>query len=219
MKDLGATIVDPADLPSADELVVSNNQSFVLLVDLKMQLEAYFEDLVENPSGVRSIADLVAFNDAHPDLEKPSGFEDQSILVMADSIYERNSTYFEALAFNKELGATRGIDAALQEHNLDALILPAQGLATIPASSAGYPIVTVPMGFFTDNVTQQSAGPETVYPAPGVPIGLSFLGTAYSEMDLISFAFAYEQKTQTRLKRKAFAAAIPKTQLADIIGK
>lgn len=75
------------------------------------------------------------------------------------------------------------------------------------------------MGFFPDDVNQQPLGPDTVYPAQGVPIGLSFLGTAYSEMDLISFAFAYEQKTQTRLKRKAFAEAIPKTQLADIIGK
>jgi amidase len=77
----------------------------------------------------------------------------------------------------------------------------------------------VPLGFYPANVTIGSAGPLTVYPAPGVPIGLSFLGTAFSEFDLISFAFAYEQKTQTRLARKAFAAAIPKTQLIDIVGK
>lgn len=64
-----------------------------------------------------------------------------------------------------------------------------------------------------------SAGPETVYPAPGVPFGLSFLGTAFSDFELISFGFAYEQKTQTRLMRKAYPAAIPKTQLKDVIGK
>lgn len=58
----------------------------------------------------------------------------------------------------------------------------------------------------------------TVYPAPGVPFGLSFLGTAFSEFQLVGFAFAYEQKTQTRLARKAFPAAIPKTQLKDVIG-
>jgi amidase len=62
-------------------------------------------------------------------------------------------------------------------------------------------------------------GPETVYPAPGVPFGLSFLGTAFSDFELISFGFAYEQKTQTRLARKAFPAAIPKTQLKDVMGK
>lgn len=77
----------------------------------------------------------------------------------------------------------------------------------------------VPLGFYPSNVTIGLAGPETVYPAPGVPFGLSFLGTAFSEMELISFAFAYEQKTQTRLKRKAFFEGIPKTQLIDVIEK
>ena len=76
----------------------------------------------------------------------------------------------------------------------------------------------MPLGFYPDNVTIGSAGPLTFYPAPGVPFGLSFLGTAFSEFKLISFAFAYEQKTHTRLARKAFSAAIPKTQLIDVIG-
>ena len=79
--------------------------------------------------------------------------------------------------------------------------------------------IVVPLGFYPNNITIALAGPETVYPAPGVPFGLSFLGTAFSEMDLISFAFAYERKTQTRLGRRAFLEAIPKTQLVDVIGK
>ena len=45
------------------------------------------------------------------------------------------------------------------------------------------------------------------------------MGTAFSEFKLVGFAFAYEQKTKTRLARKAFPAAIPKTQLKDVIGK
>ena len=91
--------------------------------------------------------------------------------------------------------------------------------AMMSPAIAGYPIVTVPLGFYPNNVTIGSAGPLTVYPAPGVPFGLSFLGTAFSEFDLISFAFAYEQKTQTRLERRVFPAAIPTTQLSDIVGK
>ncbi|KAF8878098.1 hypothetical protein BD779DRAFT_1677014 [Infundibulicybe gibba] len=82
---------------------------------------------------------------------------------------------------------------------------------------AGYPIITVPLGFYPDNITIGRAGPETVWPVPGGPIGLSFFGTAFSESDLIGFGYAYEQKTKTRLERKAFAAAIPKTQLKDIV--
>ena len=59
----------------------------------------------------------------------------------------------------------------------------------------------------------------TVYPAPGIPFGLCFFGTAFSEFDLIGYAFAYEQNTRTRLARKAYDAAIPKTQLRDIVGR
>lgn len=75
----------------------------------------------------------------------------------------------------------------------------------------------VPLGFFPENVTIHKVGPQTVFPAPGVPFGLSFLGTAFSDFDLIGFGYAYEQSTGTRLGRKAFPAAIPTTQLYDIL--
>ena len=80
-------------------------------------------------------------------------------------------------------------------------------------------LVSVPLGFYPDNVTIVKVGPQVVYPAPGVPFGLCFIGTAFSDFDLIGFGFAYEQKTRTRLARKAFDAAIPKTQLQDIVGR
>jgi len=219
LESLGATIVDPADLPSADEIVVSGNETIVLDVDFKIQLDAWYASLKSNPSGVRSLADLIKFNDANPALEEPSRFEDQGILIESEATTGMNSTYFQSLAFDKDLGQTRGIDAALKAHNLDALVLPAPGFTTVPAAIAGYPIVTVPLGFYPENVTIALAGPETVYPAPGVPFGLSFLGTAFSEFKLIGYAFAYEQKTQTRLARKAYLEAIPQTQLKDIVGK
>jgi amidase len=59
----------------------------------------------------------------------------------------------------------------------------------------------------------------TISNAPGVPFGLSFTGTAFSEFKLISYAFAYEQATRNRWKRLAFEEAIPKTQLKDVMGK
>ncbi|KAF8901910.1 amidase signature enzyme [Gymnopilus junonius] len=219
IKSLGATIVDPADLPSADELADFAHELFVTNVDFKIQINAYFESLLENPSGVRSLADLIAFNDAHPELEEPEGFADQTRLIESEATTGRNATYFESLAMDKELGATRGIDAALKAYSLDALVLPNTMKTTTPAAIAGYPMVTVPLGFYPDDVVIKATGPLTVYPAPGVPIGLSFIGTAYSEFDLIGFGYAYEQETQTRLVKKAFPAAIPKTQLKDIVGK
>jgi amidase len=85
--------------------------------------------------------------------------------------------------------------------------------------AAGYPIVTVPLGFYPNDTETKSAGPSTVWPAPGVPFGLSFMGTAWSEYELIGFAYAYEQKTKTRLQRRAYPAAILLTQLSDVVGK
>lgn len=219
IRSLGATIVDPANLPSADEIVRSNNETIVLDTDFKVELNNYFANLEEVPTGVRTLADLIAFDDAHPDEEEPTGFEDQSELIESEATTGFNATYLAALAADHDLGRTRGIDAALKEFDLDALVLPATGLVTVPAAIAGYPIVTVPLGFYPDNTTTQSAGPETVYPAPGVPFGLSFFSTAFSEFELVGLAFAYEQATHTRLERKAYAAAIPTTQLVDVVGK
>ncbi|KAI6015247.1 amidase signature domain-containing protein [Pisolithus orientalis] len=219
LQQLGATIVDPADLPSAYEIVASKNETIVADIDFKVQINDWFESLVENPFNVTSLADLIAFNDKYPALEKPTGYIDQSVLIESEATTGRNATFFEALAFDREMGGSQGIDAALKQYNLDALVLPAPGYTSTPAAIIGYPIVTVPLGFYPDNVTIGSAGPNTIYPAPGVPIGLSFLGTAWSEYSLIGFAYAYEQKTMTRLQRKAYAAAIPQTQLADVIGQ
>lgn len=79
--------------------------------------------------------------------------------------------------------------------------------------------MTVPLGFFPNGTAVGSAGPNTVWPAPGAPFGLSFLGAAWSEYTLVGFAYAYEQKTKTRLERRAYPAAIPLSQLRDVIGK
>ncbi|KAJ7718054.1 amidase signature enzyme [Mycena metata] len=219
IKALGATVVDPTDLPSADEFITLGTRTRVLNVDFKVQLNQYLEGLIENPSGVRSLADLIKFNDDNLTLEKPEGYEDQSEFVQAEATNGFDAEYIATLARNYDIGSTRGIDFVLKKFNLDAIVLPSHGFTTTPAAIVGYPIVTVPLGFLPDNVTIGSAGPETVYPAPGVPFGLSFLGTAFSDFELISFGFAYEQKTQTRLMRKAYPAATPKTQLKDVIGK
>ncbi|KDQ59508.1 hypothetical protein JAAARDRAFT_126672 [Jaapia argillacea MUCL 33604] len=208
MKAMGATIVDPADMPSADEIALSNNETIVLDVDFKVQINAWYQSLLYNPSGVANLSGLIAFDDAYPSLEEPTGYTDQSILIESEATTGFNSTYYQALAFDKDLGATRGIDAALSMYGLDALVLPAGGYTTVPA---------VPLGFYPSNVTIGSAGPNTVYPAPGVPFGLSFFASAFSEMKLISYAYSYEQKTMTRLMRKAYA--YPSTQLVDIVGK
>ncbi|KAF8878097.1 amidase signature domain-containing protein [Infundibulicybe gibba] len=115
IRSLGATVVDPADLPSADEIAISNNETIVLDVDFKIQINDWYQSLLENPSGVRSLADLIKFNGDNPTLEEPAGFEDQSELIESEGTNGFDSPFFSSLAFDKALGATRGIDAALKE--------------------------------------------------------------------------------------------------------
>lgn len=79
-------------------------------------------------------------------------------------------------------------------------------------------LVAVPLGFQPANTPLAPAQP-TRSSGPNQPFGISFMGTAFSEFKLISFAFAYEQATHNRLKQLAFPEAIPKTQLKDVIGK
>src|ERR1700761_3255286 len=135
------------------------------------------------------MADVIEFNDANPSLEKPEGYEDQGGLLRAESTNGRNSSWYEQHRQNLVVGGSNGIDAALKAHNLDALISPANGLSYIPAALVGYPVVTVPLGFYPADLDPKESNDflvqspheqknvrsrETLYyPAPGMPFGLT----------------------------------------------
>jgi amidase len=144
---------------------------------------------------VRSLAELIAFNERHRAAEMP--FFGQELLVrsqakgtLADPVYRK------ALARCRLLARHRGIDATLARHRLDAIVAPtggtpwlidlvngdaASGGSSTPAAVAGYPSVTVPAG-----------------QAFGLPVGISFIGAAWSEPTLIRLAYAFEQATRHR---------------------
>ncbi|KDQ56681.1 hypothetical protein JAAARDRAFT_36172 [Jaapia argillacea MUCL 33604] len=218
MKNLGAEIVDPAEFSNAKELREKEYETVVLTSDFKVDVAAYIAGLVEVPTGVKTLADLIVFNNEHAELELiPPYWNDQSRFIQSETT-EHGDEYYEAVAADYELGRTRGIDAVLTQYNLDAYIVATDGIASTPPAIAGYPAINVPLGFQPDSVTPTAAEP-IVKLAPGMPFGISFIGTAWSEYKLIGYAYAYEQATQNRLKRLAYEAAIPKTQLVDVIGK
>jgi len=222
MKEMGATIVDPADLPSADELIKAGwaEEWLIWMVDFKIDVNRYLSKLKENPSGVRTVADIIRFNDEHPDLERPEGYEDQSILIESNQTEGFTESVLESLARKVKLSGEQGIDAVLAKYNLDALVAPHSTYQSAASANVGYPMIQVPLGFFPDDTspTVLDEGP-TIYPAPGTPFGISFFASAWSEYQLIGMAYAYEQKTQTRMKRRAYDEAVPKTQLEDVIGQ
>ncbi|KAJ6616359.1 amidase signature domain-containing protein [Mycena sp. CBHHK59/15] len=217
MKALGAFITDPADVPSAKDILLNEAGGTVLHTDLKVNIQAYLASLKAIPTNVHTIADIAAFNNAHKDLEEPNldAYTEWNLHFDLAEPMQVDDTYKKALETNHELGATKGIDAVLKEYSLDALVLPENSFMY---QLAGY--VTVPLGFKSNDTKVTVAGgkDEPISDAPGMPFGLTFVGTAFSESKLLAFAYAYEQATQTRLKRKAYDAATPKTQLADVVG-
>jgi amidase len=192
MRGLGAEIVDPADVPHADEL--EDPELEVFLYEFKADLEAYLGSYGPTQPH-RALADLIAFNAEHAHAEMP--FFGQELFERAEEKGPLSEpAYLESLENCRRLSRAEGIDAVMDEHRLDALVAPSNAPAwridhangdhyaggnTTPAAVAGYPTVTVPMGFAFD-----------------LPIGISFIGRAWSERTLIRIASAFESATSHR---------------------
>ena len=191
LKAQGAVVVDPADIATAGRFDAPEFE--VLLYEFKVDLNAYLAELVESP--VRTLADVMKFNATHQDTEMP--FFRQELFEMSQKKGPLTSAaYVKARASARRLAGALGIDATMTKHRLDALVAPTQapawpidlvtgdhwlGSFSTPAAVAGYPHVTVPMG-------------QTW----GLPVGLSFVGRAWSEPVLVRLAYAYEQATKMR---------------------
>jgi len=202
----GATVVDLDG--SGFTFASADGEFLVLLFDFKLDLQKYFATRVGVPMANKNLADAIAFNSANAATEMPYFF--QEIFQFSEAMDTSGAnpgnnpqpifgglTYNQALAIDHNAGVT-GIDAALSQFDLDAIVAPtdspgwttdlilsdhflfaSSGLAGGP----GYPIVNVPAA----NVL-------------GMPMGISFLGTAFSEPTLIRLASGFEAVTHARFQ-------------------
>ncbi|HZT96363.1 MAG TPA: amidase [Chloroflexota bacterium] len=190
LREGGATIIDPADIPTAKQMRDGDEEMKVLLYEFKHGLEQYFQR--RSPGGPRNLADIVSFNEMNRDREMP--FFGQEIFLQALEKGDLSEPeYVGARSTAIKLARDQGIDAVMDAHNLDALVMPTTGPAfpidllngdhftggsPQPAALAGYPAISVPAG-----------------DAFGLPVGITFMGRAFSEATLIRLAYAYEQAT------------------------
>jgi amidase len=186
----GAIIVDSLAVPHHGQY--GGAEWAILLHEFRHDLNAYLAALGDRTS-VLTLADLIAFNER--DREQSMPFFGQEIFTLAEATKGLEAEeYVKARETAKLAGA--GIDSILRLHALDALVAPTGspawpidlllgdhfvGSSSAPAAVAGYPHITVPMGQVS-----------------GLPVGLSFFGTAWSEPRLIALAYAYEQATRHR---------------------
>ena len=194
MKQLGATVMDPVDVPPIGRLRRSELE--VLHYEFKADLNKYLAS--RGPKArVRTLADVIRFNEENKARVMPY-FGQEHMQIAQEKGPLSSKAYRDALAKNRRLSRKDGIDAAMKKHRLDAIVVPSGGLAWMIdlvngdarnwdmesaslAAVAGYPHVTVPAGF-----------------AFGLPVGISFFAGAWQEPRLIQLAYAFEQATKAR---------------------
>lgn len=186
LRKQGAVIIDPVELPCEGTEWDSN----VLRYEFKKYLNAYLSELDES-SPVHSLEDVIAFNTEHEDKALKYG---QNVLIWSQETSGNltEQEYIDSKMKNKEIAGKQGIDYALKEHRLDALLFLGNEEGPDLAARAGYPVITVPGGFAEKGIIAEGG-----YTTKG-PQGISFVGTAFSEPILIKLAYSYEQATKHR---------------------
>ncbi len=178
----------------------------VLLHEMAPAMAAYLTEFAPN-APFKTLADLLAFNRAHPEILALFGqewFEASVATVAAGGL--KAPGYRKALSSGRRAARSLGIDALMRKHGLLAIVAPTTGpaglidpvkgdqdstpSATTPAAVAGYPHVTVPMG-----------------QVQGLPVGLSFFGSAWSDARLLALAADYEQRSRLRREPEFRASA------------
>ncbi len=193
LKAQGAVLVDPVEIPHMRDY---GDQEFaVLLYELKADLNAYLAGLGA-ASRVKTLADVIAFNDAHKETELPY-FGQETFIQAQEKGPLTDDAYIEALAHCRRLSRAEGVDVTFAKDKLDAIVAPTGGPAWLIdlvngdcsggggnssiAAVAGYPTITVPVGY-----------------SFGLPVGMSFIGKPWTEVILIKLAYAYEQTAKPR---------------------
>ena len=194
MKQAGAEIIDPADIPTIGKF--DESELTIMLYELKADLATY---LGGHSAPVKSLKDVIDFNEKNRSREMP--YFGQDLFIKSEQKGPLSSKeYLDALALNQRLSRAEGIDFIMDKFKLDALIAPTGGPAWITdlvngdhvaggsssaAAVAGYPNINVTAGYLW-----------------GLPVGISFFGRAWSEPTLLKIAYSFEQLTKARQKPK-----------------
>ncbi|CAJ2677543.1 unnamed protein product [Trifolium pratense] len=176
LRQKGAAVVDDLKIDNIDEIINGQSEAIALNFEFKLSLNAYLKDLITSP--VKSLADVIAFNNKHPELEKMEYGQD--VMVEAEKTDGIGEAQTQAL-LNLTRWSQDGFEKLMKMNKLDAVVTPFSSFSNILAIG-GYPGVSVPAG----------------YDEKGMPFGICFGGLKGSEPKLIEIAYSFEQATLIR---------------------
>ncbi|MCI3921346.1 amidase family protein [Paenibacillus sp. TRM 82003] len=185
-RESGATIVDPISLPCES----AKWDWDVMRFEFKKGLNDYLTKAGSGAS-VRTLDELLAYNETNRDSALKYG-QDTLIWSNETSGMLTEPVYIESLRLNREVARDQGIDHAVREYRLDALLFLGNEDGLDLSARAGYPAITVPGGFAETGIITAGG-----YTTKG-PQGITFVGTAHSEPSLFRLAYAYEQASNNR---------------------
>jgi amidase len=184
LESLGAEIVDPVEINTEGMSAASRT---VLYTEFKADLNAYLQN---SGAPLKTLADIIRFNEENADTVMP--FFGQERMLAAEAMGTLDDPeYLAALVLSKQIAQT-GIDSALLEHDLDALIAPTRGPAWMTDNVSG----DHSSGISSSSLAAISGYPSITLPAGdilGLPIGISFIGPEFSDARMIQLAYALEQ--------------------------
>lgn len=210
LKEAGATIIDNANF-TAYEQYIQDGSDTVLEADFISNLATYLSELKTNPQDVHNLAQVRSFTHKYPAEMWPirnTAIWDHALKV---GINNTSPAFWPLYQKNLYYGGKGGVSGAVERYNLDAVILPTDLGYPVPAL-VGEPVITVPMGAWPAGTPAQLSPPwNLTNVAPGVPMGLAFMGLKWSEPTLIEMAYAFEQRSQIRGSLHHYI--VPKAQL------
>ncbi|CAF1112988.1 unnamed protein product [Adineta ricciae] len=180
----GAIVIDPVNVTGLDDENLTNYLKTIMSYNFRKDLRNYLSEL--RNTSIRSLKDIIEFNNEHADKEFHEEYSpNQDVFLTAENRTNLTADQYAALYDQTQhMGGRDGIDATLNEYELDALIVPdPEHEITVFASFAGYPLIVVPLGFNQSN---------------NEPYGLMFAGTAWSESTLLRVAHGFEQAFPVR---------------------
>jgi amidase len=216
LQRLGANITDSANYPNITAYQTQANFNLACNVGFKYAGMDYFKSLKFNPSGITTLQQLINYTMNFKAELYPLHNVDWWQAGVDTNLTLDSPEYLDQIALNAWLGSNGTIQGALDNYDLDALVLPS-AYSVRPTVYAGYPVITVPLGFFnaTTKVIKSTYGP-TNSTGPGIPFGISFIGRRFDEATIIKYAYAFEQATQFRYAHLPMPQYMPTTQLNTV---